>query len=100
MSDRLSWAIPGQREKKLAVLLFVFGILALFTAAVIAMLGLQAGKFLTLPRFLLVIPLWGAVAVFLAVRLASGREQPALFVGGCCWLVLGFLPAVWAQFLA
>ena len=93
------WA-AGVREAKLAVLLLVFGLLALFTSVTIAIMAIGAGKLLKLPMFLSVIPLWGTIAIVLAVLLRSGSERRLLFIIGSGWLALGFLPAIWAEFLA
>jgi hypothetical protein len=93
------WA-AGEREKKLAVVLLMFGLLALFTSVTIAMMAIGAGKFLRLPAFLLTIPVWGTIAVMLAVLLLSATVRPRLFIIGTLWLLVGLLPAVWAEFLA
>jgi hypothetical protein len=80
----------------------VYGVLALFVSVTIALMAIGAHKFLNLPSFLLLIPFWAAMAIFLAARLLSERIRPRPFVFaiGSLWLAFGLLPLVWAEFFA
>jgi hypothetical protein len=92
------WA-PGVREKKLGLLLLILGFLALFTSIAIALMAVDANKFFELPTFLILIPFWAAIAIVLGILLQLQRVGPLLFMIGSLWLVIGFLPAIWAEFL-